>query len=61
MFKELAKINKRPEPFEKYTAEELWTNEHTSKQMLSYHLDGDVDLSSRPPEEAVLSRNQLSG
>ena len=47
MFKELKEINSRPKPFEFYTADELWTNEHTSKQMLSYHLNEDVDLSSR--------------
>lgn len=37
----------RPEPFSVYTAKELWTDEHTSAQMLEYHLNGDVDLSSR--------------
>ena len=47
MFKELKEINSRPEPFEFYTADELWTNEHTSKQMLKYHLDESIDLSSR--------------
>ena len=47
MFKELKAINSRPKPFEFYTAEELWTNEHTAKQMLQYHLNEDVDLSSR--------------
>ena len=47
MFETLEKINARPKPFEFYTAEELWTDEHTSAQMLSYHLNGDVDVSSR--------------
>lgn len=47
MFEELKNINKRPKPFECYTAEDLWTNEHTSEQMLQYHLNEDVDLSSR--------------
>lgn len=47
MFKELQAINSRPDPFQHYTAEELWTNDHTSKKMLEYHLNGDVDLSSR--------------
>ena len=50
MFKELKKINSRPAPFQFYTADELWTNEHTSKQMLEYHLDDHVDLSSRNKE-----------
>ena len=39
-------INSRPEPFEFYTADDLWTDEYTSEQMLAYHLNGDVDLSS---------------
>lgn len=47
IFKELEQINERPEPFEFYTADDLWTDEHTSAQMLSYHLNEDVDLSSR--------------
>lgn len=47
MFKTLEKINQRPEPFQFYTARDLWTNEHTSKQMLSYHLNEAIDVSSR--------------
>jgi len=47
MFKELQDINNRPLPFEFYTASDLWTDEYTSKQMLSYHLNTEVDLSSR--------------
>ena len=47
MFKELEKINARPEPFEFYTAKDLWTDEHTSEQMLSFHLNEDIDVSSR--------------
>jgi len=47
MFNELEKINARPQPFEFYTASDLWTDEHTSEQMLMYHLKEDVDLSSR--------------
>ena len=47
MFKELKDINSRPAPFEFYTADELWTNEHTSKQMLAYHLNESIDVSSR--------------
>lgn len=47
MFQELKEINARPEPFEFYTADELWTNEHTAKQMLKYHLNESIDLSSR--------------
>lgn len=47
MFADLEKINARPEPFEFYTANDLWTDEHTSKQMLRFHLDGEIDASSR--------------
>ena len=47
MFKELEEINKRPEPFQFYTAEELWTDEHTSKKMLEFHLSESIDVASR--------------
>jgi cyclopropane fatty-acyl-phospholipid synthase-like methyltransferase len=47
MFKDLVEINRRPEPFQFYTANELWTEEHTAKQMLSYHLNDEVEASSR--------------
>lgn len=47
MFNELIQINSRPRPFEFYTASELWTDKHTSEQMLTYHLNETVDLSSR--------------
>jgi len=47
MFEKLERMNRRPEPFEFYTARELWTDEHTSKQMLSHHLNGESDVSSR--------------
>jgi len=47
MFTELEGINSRPEPFQYYTAEELWTDEHTSGKMLEYHLNDFVDASSR--------------
>jgi len=47
MFKELKEINSRPGPFQFYTADKLWTNEHTSKQMLEYHLNESIDVSSR--------------
>ena len=47
MFNTLKKINQRPKPFEFYTASELWTNEHTAQQMLHYHLNDDIEASSR--------------
>ena len=50
MFEELEKINERPEPFQFYTASDLWTDEHTSKQMLLFHLNEAIDVSSRNAE-----------
>jgi SAM-dependent methyltransferase len=50
MFEELERINQRPEPFQFYTASDLWTDEHTSKQMLAFHLNEAVDVSSRNAE-----------
>ena len=47
LFSDLEWINERPKPYEFYTASELWTDEHTSAQMLAFHLDEDVDLSPR--------------
>ena len=38
MFDELEQIFHRPKPFEHYTAKDLWTDDHTSKQMLKFHL-----------------------
>lgn len=50
IFEELEKINSRPKPFEFYTANDLWTDRHTSKEMLSYHLNADIDVASRNAE-----------
>ena len=47
MFDQLERINERPEPFQFYTASDLWTDEHTSEQMLSFHLNEAIDVSSR--------------
>lgn len=47
MFEELERINERPKLFQFYTASNLWTDEHTSKQMLSFHLNETIDISSR--------------
>jgi len=65
VFEELENINSRPKPFEFYTAAELWTDEHTSKQMLKNHLSDDSDFSSRNSAfidrsvEWILSRFQI--
>ena len=50
MFEELERICERPAPFEFYTTRDLWTEEHTSAQMLSYHLNKSVDAASRNSE-----------
>lgn len=47
LFEILEKINTRPEPFAFYTASDLWTDPFTSRKMLSFHLNDDLDLSSR--------------
>lgn len=47
MFEELERVNIRPEPFEFDTTRELWTDEYISNQMLSFHLNGEVDVASR--------------
>ncbi len=47
MFNKLEEINFRPTLFQFYTAEDLWTDDHTSKKMLEYYLNESVDLSSR--------------
>ena len=66
MFEELEKINNRPEPFEFYTASDLWTDEYTSSQMLSFHLNEAIDISSRNAElinrsvEWIVSRFNVS-
>ena len=47
MFEESERINIRPKPFEVDTTRELWTDEYTSKKMLSLHLNGENDIASR--------------
>ncbi len=50
MFDQLALINERPAAFSRLTVAELWTDDHTSEQMLRYHLDGSVAISSETTE-----------
>lgn len=47
LFEFLLEVNRRPEPFAEYTARELWTDPHTARQMLAYHLNETVDAASR--------------
>ena len=39
MFELLEEIHTPPDPFQFYTAADLWTDEHTSERMLKFHLD----------------------
>ncbi|MCJ7623452.1 MAG: class I SAM-dependent methyltransferase [Anaerolineaceae bacterium] len=50
MFQELNKINKKPLPFECYTSDLLWNDEHISKHMLEAHLDANIEAASRKKE-----------
>jgi len=50
LYSQLQEIRRRPAPFERYTAPELWTDEHVSSRMLAHHLDGTSDVSSRRTE-----------
>jgi 2-polyprenyl-3-methyl-5-hydroxy-6-metoxy-1,4-benzoquinol methylase len=50
VFRELQQINERPGVFSQMTIAALWTDPHVSEQMLRYHLDGSVALSSGTTE-----------
>jgi SAM-dependent methyltransferase len=50
LFRTLESIFERPKPYSAYTAEELWTNQHTSQQMIEYHLNNEVEAASRNRE-----------
>lgn len=47
MFEKLREINSKPDVFGLYTADSLWTDEYRAKQMLAYHLNEGIDVSSR--------------
>lgn len=47
MYSALKEINSKPTVFGHYTSDALWTDEYRSKQMLAYHLDEVLDVSSR--------------
>lgn len=47
MFEKLDEINRRPGVFSLYTAEALWADEYRAKQMLGFHLNEHIDVSSR--------------
>jgi SAM-dependent methyltransferase len=54
-FEKLEKINERPKPFEFYTASDLWNDAYTSEQMLAFHLNEDIDVSSRNADFIIRS------
>lgn len=45
MFKGLEEINSRPAPFQFYTADALWTDNHTSRKILESDLSEDIEVS----------------
>jgi 2-polyprenyl-3-methyl-5-hydroxy-6-metoxy-1,4-benzoquinol methylase len=46
MYELLYDLSRRPEPFSRYTAMELWTRPHHARQMLDFHLNQEIDLAS---------------
>lgn len=50
MFSDLQEINRRPSPWERYTADQLWADPWVSQQMLAFHLDGSNAIASRSSE-----------
>lgn len=47
MYEALCRIDRRPEPYEFYTAETLWNDPHISGKMLAFHLDENTEPASR--------------
>jgi len=47
MYELLQDISRRPEPFSRYTAMELWTRPYLARQMLRFHLNQETELASR--------------
>ena len=50
MYQQLVNISKKPKAFEFYTADSLWADPYRSEQMLKYHLNESLDISSRNRE-----------
>ena len=61
IFEFIESAQSRPEVFSAYTAEALWTDDHTSAQMLSFHLDETVDASSRRKQFIDESASWMKG
>ncbi|MCC2615006.1 class I SAM-dependent methyltransferase [Aestuariibacter halophilus] len=47
MFKKLNAMTAKPSVWSAYTADVLWTDPHVSAQMLSFHLNPDINAASR--------------
>ena len=47
MYSDLDDLNRKPEPFSRYTTDTLWTDPWIAQKMLEYHLDQGTDLASR--------------
>ncbi|GAK82687.1 hypothetical protein JCM19238_230 [Vibrio ponticus] len=47
MFKKLEQATVKPTVWSQYTADVLWTDAHIAQQMLSYHLNPDIEAASR--------------
>jgi 2-polyprenyl-3-methyl-5-hydroxy-6-metoxy-1,4-benzoquinol methylase len=60
VYNELLSINAMPEPFQFYSADRLWADEHTSKRMLEYHLNENIDVSSRKKAFIELSASWIA-
>ncbi len=43
----IEQINQRPEVFGHYTARDLWDDDYISEKMLAFHLNAEIDVSSR--------------
>ena len=60
MFERLTEIARRPQPFECYTALDLWNDEYVSQQMLEFHLNENVEAASRKKEFVDRSVNWIA-
>ncbi|MET2898957.1 hypothetical protein ABXV22_11615 [Vibrio rotiferianus] len=47
MFKKLNEATAKPAVWSAYTADVLWTDNHIAKQMLSFHLNQEIEAASR--------------
>jgi len=60
MYDQLTRIDHTPAPFEIYTAEKLWNDDHISAQMLAFHLNPDMEPASRNHEFMAASQGWMA-